>query len=134
MPEIKYDGIHMAGNSSETWSSKPVILGDTPPIVSERGLAGVSMPAYTVIGKDATTGKLIPATKAASDAVEPIGITTNAVDTTVAGAQGWVPYWAAGKFNYDALNFDASFATEADKKAAFEGTGVQIFLDKPRYD
>lgn len=133
MPEIKYDGIHMAGNSSESWSSKPVILGDTPPIVSDRALAAVSLPAYSVVGKDAT-GKLVLATMGGADPIAPVGITTNAVDLTVAGAQGWVPYWAAGKFNYDALNFDASFATEADKKAAFEGTGVQIFLDKPRYD
>ncbi|MNK37372.1 hypothetical protein D3C87_559380 [compost metagenome] len=133
MPEIKYDGIHMAGNSSESWSSKPVILGDTPPIVSERALAAVSLPAYSVVGKD-VDGKLVLATMGGADPIAPVGITTNAVDTTVPGAQGWVPYWAAGKFNYDALNFDASFATEADKKAAFEGTGVQIFLDKPRYD
>lgn len=128
---IDYSNIHMASHESAEFSSIPVILGDTPPIVVQRAKAGVSMPAYTVVGRDADNdGVLVPATAA----IPPIGILCVAVDTTVPGAEGWVPYWAAGTFNYAALVFSADFATEQQKKDAFVDTGVQIFLDKPRYD
>ncbi|WP_292329166.1 hypothetical protein, partial [Mesorhizobium sp.] len=52
--------------------------------------------------------------------VQAIGVTTAPVLDTIAAQR--VAIYRAGNFNPDALNWDASFDTDAKREAAFRGT------------
>jgi hypothetical protein len=94
--------------------------------------ANVDLPIYSVL--DNNGGGLLAdqAGVAADDRAnyilaEPIFIADG--DTMV------VPVYRTGHFNMDALNWDASYTTDAQKKVAFEGSvSPGIFISKPEHN
>jgi hypothetical protein len=113
----------IAGKYTEVINPGPeaLLTGDQPAVFStdETVLTGQNLAALTVVGFDAN-GKIVPAVQA--DEVSPIqaiGVLVYATDTTAGDAVASV--YRAGCFNPDALVWDASFDTAAEKAKAFEG-------------
>ncbi|MDQ0317717.1 hypothetical protein [Amorphus orientalis] len=71
---------------------------------------------FQVCGRD-SNGDVVPAVK---DTVQASLICTQAVTGATDGTTT-APFFYAGCFNPDALVWDASYATDEDKRAAFEG-------------
>lgn len=132
MATIPHGDVHIATSETDSFDQIVLLTGDTPPVVTTSEVAAAALPQWCVVGRDAD-GKIVKATYAADDTgVEPIGITVNAVDPAV-GTLDTVAVYRAGCFNPNALVWDATFDTDAKKKAAFEKTGTQIFLVAPKY-
>lgn len=94
--------------------------------------ADVDLPIYSVLNGEGN-GILADwnATRDAGSAdyilAEPISIADGATMT--------VPVYVAGHFNMDALNWDASYDTDAKKKDAFKGSdSPTIFISKPEHN
>lgn len=127
----------MAMASSESFKQIPLLTGDTPivttpEVVADAVIASVDLPAYSVVGRDAT-GKIVKAVYNATPAsgTPAIGITTA---TVKAGATvKTVAVYRAGMFNPDALVWDASYDTDEKKRTAFEYAQDNIFIRKPLY-
>lgn len=93
--------------------------------------ASVDLPIYSVISYDGTTIAL--ATNVA-DVSNAYGILAAPVLTGVGGATT-VPVYRTGHFEMGALNWDASFDTDAKKAAAFEGgKSPTILVSKAAFD
>lgn len=89
-------------------------------------IAGATVLAqFTVVGLDGS-GEIVAAN---NTTVAAIGVLAHAVDGS---ADGTAPVWYSGAFNMDALVWDAGYATDADKLAAFQGapTPTQIVVAK----
>lgn len=120
---------------SDDYANIVLITGDTPRHTTPEkvaasvlsALTGDRLPAYTVVGRD-SNGELVIATKGG---VAPIGITTASVLKTATDKS--VPVYRAGCFNPHKLVWDASFATDEDKRLAFESTQDTIFIREPMY-
>ena len=105
---------------------------------NHRAAAATALSAGTVVGLNAS-GQVVAAEKGtpangedpAVDGVAAIGVL--AIDVTATTSAKDVPVYRVGHFNIERLTFDDSFATEADKLAAFEGapSPTQIRLGKP---
>lgn len=132
MANIPHGDIHIAKSETDAFAVATLITGDTPPIVTTSEVAAVALPQWCVVGRD-SSGKLVKAVYATDNtAIAPIGITVNAVDPAV-GTLDTVAVYRAGCFNPDVLTWDESFDTDAKKKAAIEGAGLQIFLVAPKF-
>ena len=125
MATIPYGDVHLASSENETYTTVTLLTGDTPPIVTLPEVAGVDLQQWQVVGRDAATGKIVPAVLGTTEA---IGVTVNAVT-----ADKSVATYRAGCFNPKALVWGATYDTDAKKKTAFEKTGTQIFLVAPIY-
>ena len=125
MATIPYGDVHLASFNTDEYKTQVLVTGDTPPVVTTAEIAGVALQQWQVVGRDAATGKIIPAVLGTTEA---IGVTVNAV-----AADKSVATYRVGCFNPDALIWGASYDTDAKKKTAFEKTGTQIFLVAPLY-
>lgn len=114
----------------DTYLMNFLIAGSKPelePAFSFPMAQNSSFAQFTVVGLDGT-GKL---TKATTTGVQAIGVIAHAVALGATGtANGQVFY--SGCFNQDALVWDASFTTDAQKQAAFRGapTPTTIIIAK----
>lgn len=120
---------------SESWGNvKEVRLQQNPPFVARRatisngGAEALTLPIWSVVS---LTGLAVN-TGGNSDAV---GILPAPI-VIPAGGSVEMDLIVAGYYDYDALNWDASFATEADKRAAFDGrpAPTNIVLDTNPYN
>lgn len=105
----------------DNWTADLLISGNWPPLSPGYPLpvaADQELKQFEVVGL--TAGKLVPAVKGGATPVTPIGIVTQAV-TGASDGTTTVPVLYAGCFNPDALVWDASYATDEDKRSAFEG-------------
>ena len=110
-----------------------LITGNEPAVltVDHPVAAGVTFAALTVVGLDAS-GNVVKAVKGTVNAV---GIAVAPLATAgTAGALKGAPIYRAGCFNPDALIWDASYATDADKFAAFNlaPQPTQIVVRRPK--
>lgn len=125
---IPYDDAGMAGSWTDDFASIPLFSGEapivtTPEKVSANAIATADLPAFTVVGRSAIDGSIIPAVWGTNDA---IGITCS---TVKAGTQNaTVAIYRGGMFNPAALNWPSSYSTDARKKQAFEKLGQGIFI------
>ncbi len=132
MPNIPYGGEGVAqGIDTQEFSYNELLTGHAPAFLTVPGYQAdgtVAMAAFTVVGVNA--GVLVPAVLGGATPVAPIGILPAPI--LASGNVQKVGLIRGGNFNVDALVFDASFATEADKLAAFEGapTPTNIVLQK----
>lgn len=91
--------------------------------------AGVDLKLYSVVHV-AANGELTLADETADG---PTGILTAPVVLT-AGQSTTVDLYRSGHWNMDALEWDATYDTDAKKKAAFEGSiSPTIFVSKPKH-
>lgn len=100
-----------------------LICGETPAVVvtDQTMAANTTIAAYTPVGFD-DSGNLVEAVRDSvdpADDVAPIGITLK--DHATGGTVEGVPILRAGCLNRDLINWPASFDTDAEKLAAFEG-------------
>lgn len=129
MTVIVNSEVKMAGSQTEDFSTIELLSGSTPLVSTTAEVVAASLltpglPAHSVVGRDAS-GNLI---MAVLGSVAPIGITTAAV---LPGATvGNVAVYRSGCFNPAALNWGASYDTDAKKRLAFEGTGADILIQK----
>lgn len=117
-----------AFEQGDTYIEVELFAGNTPlPATQDFPVAAsVAIPAFSVVGLSG--GNLVLATQ--SKTVQAIGITTAEV-TSRAAAQS-VAVFRSGCFNPAALNWDASYTTDAHKKAAFDAapTPTVILIKK----
>lgn len=139
MTTINHQNAGLAEIQTDAFTSVELLAGDTPAIVTDYGLAGSlgtpGIPAWTPVFVDEGTRAITLAvidTGTPANSVYPNAVT---VADTPAGAAttASVPVYKAGSFNIRALNWPATFDTDAKKFGAF-GKGVgshQIFVKLP---
>ena len=87
--------------------------------------AGQNIAARTPLGRVSATGLLVACDLAANDGSEvPVGLSVFDIDAT-SGAMD-CPIYVSGRFDYNLVEFDASFDTDAKKKAAFDRTAITL--------
>jgi hypothetical protein len=128
---IPYDDAGMAAIQTEDFGRVPLWAGEapivtTPEVVADATVASADLPAFSVVGRDAN-GKLVMAKYATDEtAIAPIGVTCSPVLTGATAKN--VAVYRGGFFNMAALNWDASFDTDAKKRLAFEASAPGIFV------
>lgn len=126
----------VASLSSETFGgpSEPR-FGDQEAVVTEiviTASGAVDLPIYSVIDANNIGGLADQAGATAADRAnyilaEPVVMADTDVMT--------VAVYRSGHWNMDALNWDASYTTDAQKAAAFEGSvSPTIFVSKPEHN
>lgn len=120
----------VASFNTETWggAGEPR-FGDGPAptttVTVTASVTPIDLPLYSVIGADGRLHSEISG--------EPIGILAEPILIGV-GETMTFPIYRGGHWNMDALNWDASYDTDAKKKAAFEGsTSPGILISKPKH-
>ncbi len=127
--QIPYSNAGMADFATEDFGSVELFSGDAPivttaEIVAAATIASADLPAFSVVGRN-SSGELVMAN---ASTIKPIGITCSPV---LEGATARnVAVYRGGDFNPDALNWDASFNTDALKRLAFEASAPGIFIRK----
>lgn len=87
--------------------------------------SGQDILARTPLGRVTATGKLIASVATATDGSEnPVGLAVFDIDAT--GGDMDCPIYVSGRFDYNLVEFDASFDTDAKKKAAFDRTAITL--------
>lgn len=133
MANIPYSEYGVAELNTDSFTQVELFAGDTPAVVTDYGIIGGSLnaagiPAWTPVFVD-------PGTRAISLAVQgttaPNAITVAATPAGAAATSS-VPVYKAGMFNIRALNWPASYDTDAERFAAFAAAGgTQIFVKLP---
>lgn len=112
----KLAGIPGQSADDMPWTPDALITGDLPAVMSvdKAFAANQTVAAYTPVMEDGG-GNLVPATQG----TPAIGITF--FDVVVGAEVAKAPIYPTGCFNPALLNWDVSYATDAQKLAAFEG-------------
>ncbi len=121
MTTIQYGDHGLAAfEQSGVFKQVELFAGPTPMPITDSYPVGEStvLAANTPVKLDAN-GNIVKATKG----TPAIGVTVTAVETG-AGQTGSAALYVAGCFNPEALAFDASYVTLADKVAAFRGASA----------
>lgn len=134
MANIPYSQVGIAELNTDSFTQVELMAGDTPPVVTDYGLLGSTL--NSAGGAVAWTPVFVdPATRAITVALHGTQAPNAIVVATVpagSGATSSVPVYKAGMFNIAALNWPASYDTDAKKLAAFvTGGGNQIYLKAP---
>lgn len=107
-----------------------LITGHEPAVLTVDHIVAdnLTFPALQVVGFDGT-GKIV---KAVKGTVAAVGVLVAPLDT--GGVGKGVAVYRAGCFNPDALIWDASYVTDADKFTAFNGapTPTSIVIRRPK--
>lgn len=137
----------IASFESESWgNADEVLFGDTPPVATQAvevtAAGDLDLPIYSVVNV-AGDGTLTMAVYTPEDNSDPdnvIPASSNATHILASpvvmanGATMSIPVIVAGHFRQQALNFDASFNTDALKQAAFKGSDTpMILISKAQY-
>lgn len=109
-----------------------LMAGDSPEVFVEELIvaANQTIAAYTPVGFDGS-GRLVPAVFGATQA---IGITIAAITTDSSTSYKGVGVYRGGCFNKAAINWPASYDTDAKKIGAFRGapTPTSIVVKTPK--
>lgn len=120
----------------DTYINQNLLAGIHPelkPAYSFPMANNTSFVQFSVVGLDAN-GDLAMAVRDSvdpADDIQPIGVIAHASALGATGT-GSAPVFYSGHFNMDALVWDASYDTDAKRKAAFHGapTPTNILIDK----
>lgn len=122
--EAPQDRAQLAGVPSQwsdtiTGTHAHLLAGDTPLVVTVDLPMDLdqTVPAYTPVAWNAGGTGLVPA----EQGTPAIGITLKDIEVEATGDEPGVPILIAACLNKDALNWDDSFTTDAQKFAAFNG-------------
>lgn len=105
--------------SAGSYVPENLLAGDSDLITKPDTIAqaGAIVP-FTVLGRVTASGKLIKSVRTAVDGSQsPVAILCEDVDSTAADVVA--PVYVAGEFDIASLVWDASWATDAQKLAAF---------------
>ena len=132
MTNIPFGNPGQAGSATEAFTQFDLLLSDTPTLFTEDMTLAASqdIALYEVVGLDGS-GNIVPAN---NTTVTAIGISAGAIVSGV-GQNPTIQVIRGGHFNGDALVWDAGYATDADKIAAFRGadTPTQIVIGFNKY-
>ena len=108
----------VASFASDAYAQVTLFMSNTPaavstPIAVAAATATATLPIYSVVGVN-VTGEIVPAEHGVTNA---IGFTASAITDGTAKAA----IFRAGHVNVNALDWPASFDTDAKKLTAFEG-------------
>lgn len=121
-----------AGDSFESFTQFDLLLSDTPVFFTTDETLAVSqdIALYEVVGFDGS-GNIVPAN---NTTVTAIGIAAGAI-TSDGASNPTIQVIRGGHFNGDKLVWDAGYATDADKIAAFNGADAptQIVIGFNKY-
>jgi len=110
----------------------PLWTGDYPAPLTQDLIVAASqtIPAYTPVGFDGS-GRIVPAVSGTTQA---IGFTVAAIASPSGSSYIGAPIYRSGVVNPDKLNWPASYDTEAEKFAAFNGapSPTQIVVRRPK--
>lgn len=127
-----YADAGLAGIQTQSFVEVPLFSGESPIVtqsetVAAAAIASADLPAFTVVGRNAS-GELVKAVYATdATAIKPVGITTAKVLKGATDKK--VEIFKGGTFNPAALTWDASYTTDALKRLAFEGSAAPgIFI------
>lgn len=139
MANIPYADYGIPTVQTESYTQVELFAGDTPAVVTDFGivasaLATAGIPAWTPIYVD-------PVTRAVSLAVIDADVPENSVAPNAISvvtiqpgspADTNLPIYKAGMFNIRALNWPATFDTDAKKFSAFAAApDAQIYIKEP---
>jgi len=116
-----------ASSSVTTFSPDNLIAGHTPPIANDTGtlITGQNLARGAVLGRIAASGKLNLCVNTAVDGSDvPVGILVEAIDASA--ADKICQLYVGGCFHSDELVWDATFNTDPEKVAAFDGTPIVL--------
>lgn len=128
-----YADAGVASLATQSFTETPLFSGEAPvvttsEVVAAATIASADLPAFSVVGRNAS-GELVMAVyddATPANAIAPIGITTATVKTGSTAKN--VEVFRGGMFNPAALNWDASFDTALKKRLAFEASAPGIFI------
>lgn len=127
--QIPHGDPGVASFDSDAYSQVTLVMSDTPAMVTQpkavaSATATATLPIYSVVGFNGS-GEIVPAVHGTTQAV---GITASAITEGTAKAQ----IIRQGHLNINAMDWPASYDTEAKKLAAFEGadTPTNIVADQ----
>lgn len=133
---IGYSEAGMASFQTEQFTDIELFANEAPPLVTTNGqldpamVATADFAAFTVVGKNANDQW----TLADGVNVIPVGVTTATVKNGATNLT--IAVWRAGAFNMNALNWHSNYATDQQKRTAFEKgyAGATLFAMKRNYD
>lgn len=134
--KIPYGEPGIAGFDKESWGNRQNWqYGDTPALTSKSI-------AVTASGADVTIGFLdvlaadgSAAAQAGATAADKANYIAATAVVVPDGSTVQVPVYVQGHFEMEALNWDASYDTDAKKEAAFQGSlSPTIFVSKGKFD
>jgi prolyl oligopeptidase PreP (S9A serine peptidase family) len=92
---------------------------------ASNGSAAVVAVAATALAGGADNGEIKPFEPTATDGTQiPVGILCHAVDTTDGAEEA--PFYVAGTFHPDLLEWPASIQTESQRHAVFDGSPIHL--------
>lgn len=108
-----------------------LITGSEPAVMTRDHLVDASQTIAALTPVGLSNGRLVPAV---SGSVQAIGILVAAVATSASTTYQGAAVYRTGCFNPDALNWPASYDTEAEKFSAFDGapTPTNIIIRRPK--
>jgi hypothetical protein len=110
---------------TELWSGPASKVTTSETLLDQNAV----LPAYSVVGRITTGGKITLSVQTASDGSQnPIGITCN--EAPDINADQSIAIYRDGMFNPAKLNWDASWNTDTLKRLAFEAKQPTIFIRK----
>lgn len=115
--------------NSDAYTPEQLMAGGSDAITKPDTIAQAGVvQRLSVLGRVTASGALVLCDSAAEDGSQtPVAILVETVDTTASARTA--PVYVAGEFAFDALVWDASFTTDADKLKAF-GDKSPIVLKK----
>lgn len=125
----------LATFESETWGNIPEHLySDTPPVAEQVVAFTASGADLTITFLDVLNSAGAPAAQNGANAGLRANYIAAATITIPDGQTKNVPVYVAGHFNMQALNWAASYTTDAQKAAAFQGSlSPTILVSKSKH-
>jgi hypothetical protein len=113
------DSFLAARGVEEAFNPEQLLVGGGDAIMRPNVFqAGANVPALTVCGRVAATGKLVKSVKGATDGSE-VPCAIAAANVACAASDKTAPAYLAGEFNVSALLWDASWTTDFERLEAF---------------
>jgi len=115
----------LASSGTEAYTPDNLIAGDNPAPATDVGtlITGQNLVRGAVLGRITASGKFTECNNGAVDGSEVVvGILVHDIDATAADKACQV--YVGGVFHEDELTWHASFNTQAEKDAAFDGTPI----------
>ncbi len=122
MPRTFPAGLAHGVSTTDVPPTFQLFAGDRPVTTDQASTGATALAALVVIGRITATGKIVPHAPAAVDGSQnAMGITAQAIPANTTG-----PIYTGGSFNMDVLVWNAATDTVDERKAAFDGTAIQI--------
>ncbi|MCU7845309.1 MAG: head decoration protein [Candidatus Thiodiazotropha sp. (ex Monitilora ramsayi)] len=116
----------IASSSVETHSPDNLIAGSAPIVTNDGTLAsGQNLARGAVLGRITASGEMVLSDPGAVDGSEvPVGILVHAQDASAAAKA--CQFYVGGEFRSSEMVWHAGYTTDAEKRAAFDGSAIVV--------